>query len=91
MNAYLMTRYELTFLLKDEEEVKSLSKLLESFSGKLIEEKKWGKRQLAYPIKKDTSASYFTWKIDLENKNSEEFKKKLNFNEKLMRYLLLES
>lgn len=86
-----MTRYELTFLLKDEEETKSLTQILESFSGKIVEEKKWGKRQFAYPIKKDTSASYFTWMVDIDKKNVSELKKKLNFNEKLIRYLLLES
>lgn len=84
-----MERYELTFLLANEEEAKTLTDLLTSLTGKLVDEKKWGKLPLAYPINKLEAASYFTWTIDMDNKKVTEFKKKLNFNEKLIRYLLL--
>jgi ribosomal protein S6 len=85
-----MNRYELTFLLNSEEEKKTVSSLLTSLDGKVVEEKHWGKLQFAYPINHKTSADYFTWVIDVDNKKVAELKKKLNFDEKLIRYLLLE-
>lgn len=84
-----MTKYELTFLLDGEEELKPIASLLESLSGKIIEEKKWGKMSLAYPIKKKSSLDFFTWTIEIDKENVTELKTKLNFNEKLIRYLLL--
>ena len=84
-----MTKYELTLLLPEEAEVKSIKELLSSLKGKVEKEDNWGKRDLAYPIKKNASAFYFHWLIDIEQDNVNEFKKKLNFNEKLLRFLLL--
>lgn len=84
-----MNMYEFTFLVENENEQKSLADLLTSVKGKLKSEQKWGKRALSYPIKKRTSAHYSTWEIEMDPKNLAEFKKKLNFNESLLRYLLL--
>lgn len=84
-----MNKYEFTFLLPDETEVEQIKTLLESLKGRITEETKWGKRQLSYPMKKQNTAFYFTWMIEVEPKQMAEFKKKLNFNETLLRYLLL--
>jgi small subunit ribosomal protein S6 len=84
-----MSKYEFTFLLPDEAEVEPIKTLVESLSGKISDEQKWGKRQLAYPMKKQFQAFYFTWMLDIAPKQLTELKKKLNFNEKLYRYLLL--
>ncbi len=85
-----MTQYELTFLTEKEEEAKLVQTLLESSSGKILNETKWGKIQTAYPIKKKASAYYYTWLVDLGPRQVAEFKRKLNFNENLLRYLFLE-
>jgi small subunit ribosomal protein S6 len=82
-------KYELTFLLPEEAEVESIKKLLTSLDGKVTEEQKWGKRQLAYPIQKQMEAFYFTWMLDMPPQQMAELKRQLNFNEKLLRYLLL--
>ncbi|MBI3366573.1 30S ribosomal protein S6 [Candidatus Roizmanbacteria bacterium] len=84
-----MAKYELTLLLNEESELENIKKLIESFSGKLLEDEKWGKKTLAYPIKKNTTAEFFFWKFEIDQKNVNELRKKLNFNEKLLRYLLL--
>lgn len=81
--------YELTFLLNEESELGSIKKLIESLSGKILEEEAWGNKTLAYPIKKLKTANFYKWKIDIDGKNISELSKKLNFNEKLIRYLLL--
>ena len=84
-----MTQYELTFLLNEEAELKTLKDLVSSLKGKIVKEEKWGEKKLAYPIKKSHSAVFYNWEIDMDVSTIEEFKKKLNFNEKLIRYLLL--
>ena len=84
-----MTKYGLTFLLNEESELGTIKKLVESLSGKILEEEAWGKKTLAYPVKKSRTANFYSWKLNMEEKNMSELRKKLNFNEKLLRYLLL--
>lgn len=84
-----MTTYEFTFLLQDEKEVKKIKETLQTFSGKVIQEQAWGERTLSYPIKKLDKAKYFTWMIALADKDVNELRKKLNFNENIVRFLLL--
>ena len=84
-----MTQYELTFLLNEEAELKNLKELVSSLKGKVTKEDKWGERQLAFPIKKLDKAVFYNWQLSLEPDQLAELKKKLNFNEKLVRYLLL--
>jgi len=83
-------QYELTFLLNDEEELKNIKSLIESLGGKIVSEEKWGRKTLFYQIKKNTSANFYNYIIEMEKKNLQELRKKLNFNEKLIRYLLLQ-
>lgn len=81
--------YEFTFLLNEESELKNIKKLLAEFSGNVLEENDWGNKNLAYPIKKVDVAHFYNWTIEIGEKNVSDYKKKLNFNEKLLRYLLL--
>ncbi len=85
-----MTKYELVVLLPDEEETKPIKTLLTSLKAKVIKEESWGNKTLAYRVKKQRSAHFYDWIIELEGKNVVELTKKLNFNEKLLRYLLLQ-
>lgn len=84
-------KYELTFLLNEEKELSVLKELLKGLDAKLLEEAAWGKKNLIYPIKKQTSASFYNWKIEIAKNQVTELRKKLNYNEKLIRYLLLVS
>ncbi len=84
-----MSHYEFTFLIDDAEALKKLEDILVSFSGKKSQEKPWGKRLFAYPIDKKNSAEYYTWDIELDQSNVDKFKTKLNYDNILIRYLLL--
>lgn len=84
-----MTKYEMTLLLPEEAESIEINKYITSLEGKIEKEEKWGKKMLAYPIKKNTSAYYIYYILDIEENKVKELKKQLNFNEKLIRYLLL--
>lgn len=82
-------KYELTFLLNDGEDLKSVKDLILSFKGKIEKEEDWGKKSLAYNIKNSSTANFYHYVISIEKDKINEMKKKLNFNEKLLRYLLL--
>ena len=82
-------KYELTFLTKEEAELKNIIELIESFKGKVTLEEKWGEKTLAYSIKKNHTALFYNFQFEIDKKNVLELKNKLNFNEKILRYLLL--
>lgn len=84
-------KYEFTFLLPDVAEVKTIKEIITSSKGKIQKEETWGEKLLMYPIKKKEKAFYFHWLIDVAEDEMNEMKKKLNFNEKMVRYLLLKT
>jgi len=84
-----MNSYELTVIVRDEKDVDAVKAIIKEFEGKVEKEQKWGKRDLAYPIKKETSAFYFTYQVELVPKTIDEIKRKMNYDEKIIRYLLL--
>ena len=82
-------KYELTFLTKEEAELKNVKELIESFKGKVTREEKWGEKTLSYNIKKNHTALFYNFLFEIDKENVLEFKNKLNINEKILRYLLL--
>ena len=82
-------KYELTFLIKEETELKSVKELIESYKGKITKEDRWGEKTLAYPINKNHTALYYNFQFEIDKKNVLDFKNKLNLDEKILRYLLL--
>lgn len=84
-----MNAYEMTVLLSDEKDIKEVKELIEGSKSKIKSEKSWGKRNLAYPINKESTAYYITLELEIDPTQVTELKKKLNFNEKMIRYLLL--
>lgn len=82
-------KYELTFLLNDKEELKNIKDLITTLKGKVEKEDDWGEKTLAYPIKNNKTAHFYNYLVNMEKPQVSEFKKRLNFNEKVLRYLLL--
>lgn len=82
-----MNKYEFNFLMVDEKDQKSLKDLITSLSGKVLEEKKHGLKKFAYAIKKSKEANLYEWLLELDKVS--EFKKKIGFEGKVLRYLLL--
>lgn len=85
-----MSAYDFVFLVNQEEELKNLKALITSLTGSVDVEKAHGKKALSYPIKKQMEASFYQWRVSMPKERVTEFKKKLGFNEVLLRYLLLE-
>lgn len=84
-----MFHYELTFLLKKSEDNEIIKNLIASEEGKIIKEEKWGEKILAYPIKKNKTAFFYNFLIEISREKVNNLRKKLNFNDKILRYLLL--
>ena len=62
-----MRKYEITFLVSDEiaeNEIKNISDKVAGFilaeNGKILKDEMWGRRKLAYPIKKQLFATYIS-------------------------------
>ncbi len=84
-----MSQYEFTFLMNEETELSALEQTAKDSGIKIISRDKWGKKTLAFPIKKNPSAVFYQWVLETDGKNVKPFKQKLNFNDKILRYLLL--
>ena len=82
-------KYEITLLLGEEKDLENLKKLFVLEKVKILSEEKWGKRTLVYPVKKCKSAYYITLSLELDQKIAAELKRKFDFEEKLLRYLLI--
>ena len=86
--------YELTLILKSSLEDKERDRLLELIKkavspGKITDTKDWGKRILAYPIKKEKEGHYLSLTLELEGKEAMKFPTVIKADEKLLRYLLV--
>jgi len=82
-------KYELTFLLNDKEELNNIKNLIESFKGSIKKDEDWGEKTLSYPIKNNQKARFYNYLIEIDRSKIMELRKKLSFNEKLIRYLLI--
>lgn len=86
-----MNQYDFIFLLDEEKNEKDLKESISSLSGKIIEEKSYGKKNLAYKINKNDQAYLFEWIIEMNADKISEFKKNLGFKGKVLRYVIFKS
>ena len=84
-----MHTYEITYLVETEEQSKVVRGLITSTGATYKEVKDWGERELAYPIQKHSKARYYTGLVDTIPTNVTEIKKKLNFSDAVIRYLIV--
>lgn len=89
-----MRRYETIFIahpdLPDDhigELVERLSKIITGLKGIVVKMEKWGKRKLAYPIKKQQKGYYFLVDFVGEKTVVVELEKNMKFDDKVLKYL----
>lgn len=86
-------KYELTIILPEETSNKAATGFVESYlsktGGKISDSSFWGKKDLAYQIKKVSRAFYGHFILEMEPSEAVELDKRLRFDEKLLRYLLV--
>lgn len=90
-----MKKYELmtiTDLDLGEDGARDLSNeikdIISSLKGKVLDSDFWGKRKFAYKIKNKTEGFYEVMEFEIKPEELNPFKKKLNLQEKLVRYLI---
>ncbi|MAG59608.1 30S ribosomal protein S6 [Candidatus Woesebacteria bacterium] len=91
-----MQDYELTFVLapdlaeaKQKEITTSVEKEVKGAGGKAQKIEKWGKRDLAYPIKKHAQGIYFFLGISLPREKVSTFDRFLQTKEEFLRHLIV--
>lgn len=90
-----MNKYELMIILKPllPEDIrlgiqKKIEKLVVKGKGKIIATDMWGKRHLAFPIKKHDEGYYIVYKLTMDATFAPEFQKELKLMSDILRYLL---
>lgn len=79
-----------SFSKKDQEAFFSeIKKEVEKIGGKMGKEEVWGKKELAYPIKKKREGIFVLFPFEAPPDKIKELETRLRLNEKLLRYLLL--
>ncbi len=92
-----MKEYELTVLIHPDLETdleKALTKvraLVTDNGGEIIKEDNWGKKKLAYPIKKENFAVYVYFEIKLPSEAPLKISNVLNITDEVLRYLLVKA
>lgn len=88
--------YELTVLFHPDLEIdleKPLTKVVKIItdnSGKVVKQDNWGKRKLAYVIKKQEFAVYVLFEVAIAPANANKIQALLNITDEVIRYLMVE-
>ena len=90
-----MREYELTVLLHPDLEMdldaplKKVRKIITDNGGEITKEDNWGKRKLAYPIKKENFAVYVCFSLKLPSEAVAKISNTFNITDEALRYLLV--
>lgn len=91
-----MRSYELMILLDPNLQDEAISALVKEIQqtitknqGKIGKVSQWGKRKLAYEIKKFQEAFYVVLNFELEPENIANIEKSIKFEEKIIRYSIV--
>lgn len=93
-----MSKYELTVIvrpeLSEEDRDKVLSKieeLITTAGGSVLSRDMWGRRELAYPIKKYKEGVYVLFTFNVEPGATRDIDYKVKINDDIIRHLLVKS
>jgi len=93
---YLEKVYELTVLFHPdleidlEKPVTKVEKIIADNGGKVVTKDSWGKRKLAYAIKKQEFAVYVLFMVSIAPTNANKVQGLLNITDEVIRYLMVE-
>lgn len=89
-----MNQYEIAVLFDPQLEVdlakatSKVEKLFTSSKGKIVKTDNWGKKKLAYDIKKHDQAIYIFYTVDLPAESLQKIESTLNITDEVIRYLI---
>ena len=88
--------YELVYILQpemSEDDVLGINDRITAIvgdhSGEVLETEMWGRRTLAYPIKKQFEGHYVLQRLNMMPDGTDEVERYLRFSEDVLRYLVL--
>ena len=91
-----MRGYELTFVARPTLDEDGMVALVEKVSGAITalgatvgEVKRWGRRRLAYAIKRYVEGIYVLIRMDIDTGSLPELERTLKLNEDIVRYLIV--
>lgn len=90
-----MKHYEIVFLVHPDRKnqintmIQNYKKIIEGDNGHIHRLEDWGKRQLAYPIKKVTKANYSLMNIECTKNVLNKLTTSFRFNDAIIRYLVI--
>ena len=91
-----MNKYELVLILDPTieesqlaEKFSRLEEILKSQEASIIDTIEWGKRKLAYPIKKKDNGIYRIYRFDAQPHVITEIERRIKLDEQVMRFLVV--
>ncbi len=90
-----MRNYEIAIVLHPDLEIdiesatSKVEKIIELAKGKITKKDNWGKRKLAYPIKKQDWGIYVFYQVQLDPFAVAQIENTLRITEEVMRYLIV--
>jgi small subunit ribosomal protein S6 len=90
----LLNTYEVAVLYHPDLEIdlekaeSRVKKIIEDNGGKITKTDNWGKRKLAYPIKKQEFAVYVFYTADLPAENLQKIEQTFNITDEVIRFLI---
>ena len=93
-----MSSYELVLIISPElvddempDFITKLSELVDKVGGSVDEVNQWGRRKLAYPIKRSTEGNYVLARVKMKPALTKELEASLRLSGKILRHLLIRS
>jgi small subunit ribosomal protein S6 len=89
-----MNQYEVAVLYHPDLEIDlekataKVEKILTDNGGKIVNQDNWGKRKLAYPIKKNEHAVYVFYTVELPAQSVRKVESILNITDEVIRFLI---
>jgi small subunit ribosomal protein S6 len=68
-------------------EVKKIEEIIQTHGGKIHDIHRWGRKKLAYPIRKKEQGYYIVITFEADGSSIVEFERELELNETVLRYL----
>ena len=90
-----MPSYELTYVLRTQDDVnlvalnERIANQIASAGGEIIARNDWGRRRLAYPIRKNHDGYYVSLQINLPSQAVRGLERALQLMDEVLRYLVI--
>jgi len=92
-----MRKYEIVFIIKslDEEAtnavIEKFSKLIAANGGEIVKEDRWGKKRLAYDIKKESEGYYVLFYVKCEPPCVNECDRVMKITDEILKHMIVRS